>query len=104
MYGQNNNSKQCDKDKKRQETPSVILLSLGDVALFDEEVVDFPGLVDVDLDQRPGLGQPQPALPPALVQQGLFVFQVGPRNQPHHLAELPRNITGLVQKPLAFSS
>lgn len=45
-----------------------MLLSLSDVALFDEEVVDFPGLVDVDLDQRPGLGQPQPALPPALVQ------------------------------------
>lgn len=43
-------------------------LSLRDVALFDEEVVDFSGLVDVYLDQRPGLGQPQPALPPALVQ------------------------------------
>lgn len=44
------------------------VLSLGDVALFDEEVIDFPCLVDIDLDQRSGLGQPQPALPPALVQ------------------------------------
>lgn len=74
-----------------------MLLSLRDVALFDEEVVDFSGLVDVDLDQRPGLGQPQPALPPALVHQGLFVLQVGPRNQPHHLAELRQNQQGLVR-------
>lgn len=43
-------------------------LSLSDVALFDEEIVDFSCLVDVDLDQRSGLRQPQPALPPALVQ------------------------------------
>lgn len=74
MYGQNNNSKQCDEDKKKTRNTisnpllNEMLLSLSDVALFDEEVVDFSGLVDVDLDQRPGLGQPQPALPPALVQ------------------------------------
>lgn len=69
-------------------------LSLGDVALFDEEVIDFACLVDVDLDQRPGLGQPQPPLPPALVQQGLLVLQVSPRDQPHHLAELGPNQLG----------
>lgn len=70
-------------------------LRFSDVALFDEKIIDFSCLVDVDLDQCSGLGQPQPALPPALVQQGLFVFQVGPRNQPHHLAELRRKPTGL---------
>lgn len=73
MYGQNNNSKQWRGQKETLNTISNPLLnemplSLRDVALFDEEVVDFSGLVDVYLDQRPGLGQPQPALPPALVQ------------------------------------
>lgn len=78
-------------------------LSLGDVALFDEEIIDFSCLVDVDLDQRSGLGQPQPALPPALVQQGLLVLQVSPRDQPHHLAELGRNQRGSVKNKGAVS-
>lgn len=60
----------------------------GDVSLLDEEIVDLASLVDVDLDQSPGLRQPQSALPSALAQQGLLVLQVGPRNQPHHLAQL----------------
>lgn len=60
----------------------------ANVALFDEEVVDFAGLVHVDLDERAGLCQPEAALPPALVQQGLLVLQVRPRHQPHHLAQL----------------
>lgn len=64
------------------------LLSLGDVALFDEEVIDFARLVDVNLDQRSGLCQPQPTLPSALVQQCLLVLQVGSWHQSHHLAQL----------------
>lgn len=65
-----NNVTRTKRDTKHISNPlfNEMLLSLSDVALFDEEVVDFPGLVDVDLDERPGLGQPQPALPPALVQ------------------------------------
>lgn len=47
---------------------SAPLLRLCDGALFDEEIVDFARLVDVDLDQSSGLRQPQPTLPPALVQ------------------------------------
>lgn len=58
------------------------------MSLFDEEIVDFARLVDVDLDKRSGLCEAQSALPSALVQQGLLVLQVGPRNQPHHLAQL----------------
>lgn len=64
------------------------LSGLGDVSLLDEEIVDFASLVDVDLDESPGLRQPQPALPSALAQQSLLVLQVGARNQPHHLAQL----------------
>lgn len=65
-----------------------MLLSLRDVALFDEKIIDFARFVDVDLDQRSGLRKSQPTLPSALVQQGLLIFQVGPRHQPHHLAQL----------------
>ncbi len=60
-------------------------LGLGDVALFDQEIIDFSRFVDVDLDQRPSLCEAQPALTSALIQQGLLVFQVGPWHQPHHL-------------------
>lgn len=63
-------------------------LGLVDAALFDEEVVDLARLVHVDLDEGPCLGQPQTALPPALVQKGLLVLQVGARDQPYHLAQL----------------
>lgn len=65
-----------------------VLSGLSDVSLLDEEIVDFASLVDVDLDESPGLRQPQSALPSALAQQSLLVLQVGPRNQPHHLAQL----------------
>lgn len=58
------------------------------MSLFDEEIVDFARLVDVDLDKRSGLREAQSALSSALVQQGLLVLQVGPRHQPHHLAQL----------------
>lgn len=44
------------------------LLGLGDVALFDEEIIDFTCLVDVNLDQCSGLCQPQPTLSSALVK------------------------------------
>lgn len=67
-----------------------MLLSLRDVALFDEEIIDFASLVHVDLDQRSGLSEPQPSLPSALVQQCLLIFQVGPRHQPHHLTQLQK--------------
>lgn len=67
---------------------AAVVSGLGDVSLFDEEIVDFASLVDVDLDESPGLRQPQSALPSALAQQSLLVLQVGPRNQPHHLAQL----------------
>lgn len=63
-------------------------LSLVNVSFLDEEVVDLAGLVDVDLDEGSGLSQPQAALPPALVQEGLLVFQVRPGDQPHHLTQL----------------
>lgn len=66
--------------------PNQTLLGLSDVALLDKEIIDFACLVDVDLDQCSGLGQPQAALPSALIQQGLLIFQVGPGHQPHHLA------------------
>lgn len=84
--------KKTKKTKKQQLTTiksplwsNLMLLSLRDVALFDQEIIDFACLVDVDLDQRSGLCEAQPALPSALIQQGLLIFQVGPWHQPHHL-------------------
>lgn len=83
-------NKQTNKEKSTNHNTSPLwsnqmLLSLSDVALFDQEVINFACLVDIDLDQRSGLCEAQPTLPSTLIQQGLLIFQVGPWHQPHHL-------------------
>ena len=49
---------------------------LADELLRDEEVVELPGLVDVDLDDAARLGQAQPAALLALRHQALLHVQV----------------------------
>lgn len=45
-----------------------------DVPLSDKEVIDFPGFVHVDLDERSRLRQSQASLFVTLVHQSSFVF------------------------------
>ena len=43
--------------------------------LLDKEVVDFPGFVDIDLQQPSRFHQPHPALPALLGNQQLFAVK-----------------------------
>ena len=64
----------------------------ADELLREEEVVELPGLVDVDLDDAARLGQAQPAALLALRHQALLHVQVqlgvNPREKEGELVEM----------------